>query len=140
MSGVSDQARIDRVEGDVATIRGEVGSLTREVGGLKADVKGLGSILGRIEQGVTRAQEKSEERDERSKPNLIAVISVLITIIATLVGGAWLVGGQLARLDERDARRDVELGVMRLQIERNDQRQWQQRFGGGRGGEQSASQ
>lgn len=93
--------RLDRVEGEVSSIRGEIGTLTRDVGSVQSDVKGLGAILGRIETGVERAQAKNDDRLERSKPNLTAVVSVLITIISILVGGAWLIGGQLAALSVR---------------------------------------
>jgi cell division protein FtsB len=103
------EARFNRVEGEMGSLRGEVSTLTNDVAGLKADVKGLGGILGRIEQGVLRAQEKSDEKEDRNKPNLIAVVSVLITIISIIVGGAWMIGGALARSDERDKQRDREI-------------------------------
>lgn len=108
--GGSHSGRLDRVEAEVATIR-------TEMGGLKADVKGLGAILGRIEQSVLRAQERDDSREERSKPNLVAVISVLITLISIIVGGAWLISGQLARQDERSE-------YQQRQIDRNEQRLW----------------
>jgi uncharacterized protein (UPF0335 family) len=123
MAGEHHEARIERVETEVQTVRTEMATLTRDVGGLKADVKGLGSILGRIEQGVLRAQEKSEERDLAGKPNLVAVVSVLITIISIIVGGAWLISGQLARMDERSQ------WVMK-QIDKNEQRIWRAHKGG----------
>lgn len=127
MSGVGDHdARIGRVESEVQTVRSEMSSLAGEVTIVKSDVKGLGAILGRIEQGVLRAQEKSEERDLASKPNLVAVVSVLITIISIIVGGAWVIGSQLARQDERS------IGLQR-QIDRNDQRLWDEHKGGARG-------
>lgn len=121
--GVHGQ-RLDRVENEVQAIRGDMSTLTSEVGGLKADVKGLGAILGRIEQGVLRAQEKTEEREAASKPNLVAVVSVLITIISIIVGGAWLISGQLSRMDERSV-------WIQRQIDRNEQRLWTNRGGGG---------
>lgn len=113
-AGMSDEnhaSRIDRVEGDVSSIRGEISALARDVGTVQSDVKGLGAILGRIEQGVVRSQEKSEEKADRAKPNLIAVISILITVISILIGGAWTIGAALARSDERDIQRTRELDV-----------------------------
>lgn len=124
MAGVDHhEARIGRVESEVSTIRGEMGALTGEVTSLKADVKGLGGILGRIEQGVLRAQEKSEEREVAGKPNLVAIVSVLITIISIIVGGAWLISGQLARMDERGH-------WIEKQLDRNEQRLWTSHQGG----------
>jgi hypothetical protein len=102
-------ARISRVEGEVGGLRQEVGTLTNDVAGLKADVKGLGGILVRIEQGVIRAQEKSDSKEDRNRPNLIAVVSVIITLISILVGGAWMIGGAIARGDERDIAQDRQL-------------------------------
>jgi hypothetical protein len=93
--------RIDRVEGEVSGIRADVASLTSDVTGLKIDVKGLGGILGRIEAGVNRAQEQSEQRATANKPNVVAIVSILITIITVLVGGAWVIGGSIARGQER---------------------------------------
>jgi hypothetical protein len=113
MPDVGDHSsRIDRVEIEMSGMRGEVLSLTNDVAGLKSDVKGLGNILGRIEQGVMRAQEKSEEKEQAGKPNLIAVVSVLITLISIIVGGAWLISGALARSDERDKQRDREISTI----------------------------
>lgn len=93
--------RIERVEAEVSGIRGDVASLTSDVTGLKIDVKGLGGILTRIEAGVNRAQEQSEQRATANKPNMVAVIAILITVITTLVGGAWVIGGSIARGQER---------------------------------------
>jgi hypothetical protein len=123
MSGVEHhEARVARVETEVQAIRGEMGALTGEVSGLKADVKGLGAILGRIEQGVLRAQERADEREVAGKPNLIAIVSVLITIISIIVGGAWLISGQLSRMDERSV-------WIQHMIDRNEQRIWLDRGG-----------
>lgn len=105
----SESARLDRVETEVATIRTEVGGLTRDLGVVRADVRGLGSILTRIEEGIGRSQERADKERDMARPNLIAVVSVLITIISIIVGGAWLISGQLARLDERSLRRDIEM-------------------------------
>lgn len=93
--------RIDRVEAEVTGIRGDVAALTSDVTGLKIDVKGLGGILSRIEAGVNRAQERSEERETANKPSVVAIVSILITIITVMVGGAWVIGGSIARNQER---------------------------------------
>lgn len=132
MSGGDHDARIGRVEGEVQTIRSEMGGLKSDVSSLKGDVKGLGSILGRIEQGVLRAQDKSEEREHASKPNLVAVVSVLITIISIIVGGAWLISGQLSRMDERSE-------WIQRQIDRTERRLWNGRaHHGGDGAERDS--
>jgi hypothetical protein len=117
MSGVEHDARIVRVESEVQSLRDGMGQLSTDLGNLKADVKGLASILGRIEQGVLRAQERSDEREVAGKPSIVALVSVLITVISIIVGGAWLISGQLSRMDERS------IWIQR-QIERNEQRLW----------------
>jgi outer membrane murein-binding lipoprotein Lpp len=93
--------RLDRVESDVATIRGEMGGLKNEVTEVRSDVRALGGILSRIEQSVTESQRQASSRELASRPNLVAVVSVLITLIVTLIGGSFMIGGQLARADER---------------------------------------
>lgn len=95
------EQRLGRVETDLDGVRSQMGVITQDVGSLKSDVRGLGSILERIERGVLHAQEKSEDREVAGRPNLVAVVSVLITIVSILVGGAWLIGGQLATLQAR---------------------------------------
>lgn len=109
--------RIDRVEGEVQAIRGEMGTLTKEVSDIRSDVRGLGAILGRIEQSVLRAQERDDHREDRAKPNIIAIVSVLITVISIIVGGAWVISGQLAQEHERSE-------WLQRSIERLDQRMW----------------
>lgn len=131
MSGVEHhEARLGHVEKEVQTVRQEMTSLGRDVGTLKADVKGLGAILGRIEQGVLAAQEKYDARDLAGKPNIVAVVSVLITIISIIVGGAWLISGQLSRMDERSV-------WIQRQIDKNEQRLWNGRVNGGTGGNEA---
>lgn len=110
--------RLDRLESDVITIRGEMGGLKTEMAEVKSDVRGLGAILSRIEQGVTESQRQASTRELAGRPNLMAIISVLVTIISILVGGAWLVGGSLARLEERSIRRDVEAQRMWVELDR----------------------
>jgi hypothetical protein len=116
-------ARIGRVESEMGGLRQEVGTLTTDMVGLKSDVKGLGGILGRIEEGVLRAQQKSEEKESASRPNFIAVISILITIISIIVGGAWAISGQLSRMDERDLQRNRELDLITKARDREFDRQ-----------------
>jgi hypothetical protein len=88
----------------VAGIRGDVNRI-------QADVKSLGSILERIEVGVLRSQEQQEEREQRSKQSPVAIATVIITVMSMLVGGAWISGSNIARLDERS-----------LWLERNQER------------------
>lgn len=102
MSDIAEHGqRIDRVEAEVSGIRADVNTLTSDMTGMKADIKGLSGILGRIEAGVNRAQEQSEQRATANKPKVEMVVSILITIITILVGGAWTIGGSLARSQER---------------------------------------
>jgi hypothetical protein len=129
MSGVDHEARLGRVEGEVQTVRTEVSALTNEFSGLKSDVKGLGSILTRIEQGVANAQQQWQDDKQASRLNPIALMGVLITIISIIVGGAWLISGQLAststRLEDSDKSigrmiemRDRELDLMEKRLDR----------------------
>lgn len=97
-----------------------LGRVESEVAGLKADVRGLGEVLGRIESGVLRAQEQAEHREQLSKPNITALISILITMISIIVGGAWIIGGSLSRQDERSE-------WVKGQLERQESRIWEER-------------
>jgi hypothetical protein len=118
----TDTARLDRVEHEVGAIRGEMGALTTEMGNIKADVRGLGAILSRIEVGVSKAQERADNREDRGKPNVTAVVSILISIFFTLVTGAWFVGGNLARVDERSIHQSREASRMWVEIDRAERR------------------
>lgn len=117
--------RLGRVEADVVSIREDFSTVTRDLDTVKSDIKALGGILVRIESGVQRAQEKSEERSERNRPNLTAIVSVLITIISILVGGAWLIGSSLATLDVRAVESLRERDEMRVELARLEDRTWQ---------------
>lgn len=117
MSEVDHGQRIGRVEAEVQSLHANVNALGLDVTGIKADVKGLGSILNRIERGIETAQERSAEREEHSKPNVTAVISILITMITIIVGGAWLISGSLSRQDERS-------DWVKGRLELIEQRQW----------------
>lgn len=102
MAGIGEHgARLDHVETEVRTIRSEMGELKSDVGRLSGDVRALGGILGRIEAGVERAQEKNEQKEQAGRPSIVALVSVLVTIISIIVGGAWMISGNLAKQEER---------------------------------------
>lgn len=119
--------RLDRVETEVSTIRNEMGGIKSEVSGLKAQMRGFGDVLQRIDAGVAAAQQRFEDDKQASRINPIALATVLISIISILVGGAWLVSGELARHDERSA-------FQQRSIDKIEQRQWDSRAAGGRYG------
>lgn len=121
----SEAARLDRVETEVSSIRTEQLQLRDEVGGLKATVQSFGAVLTRIEDGIVRAQERDDHAKERSRPNITAVISVLVTIILALVGGSWVTAGQIARQDERALAQVREMDQLHEWVARMDNRQWQ---------------
>jgi hypothetical protein len=121
-TGVEGGSRLDRLEGDVNSIRGEMNGLKTEMADVKADVRGLASILGRIEQGVIKAQERADHREDRARPSLVAVVSILITIIITLVGGAWSIGSSLAMLQERASHQREDTQRMWVEIDRAEAR------------------
>jgi hypothetical protein len=101
---VSEEAhsvRLDRVEGEVGAIRSEMSGMRTDMSQVQADVKGLGAILSRIEQGVLRAQEQQDQREALAKHSPVAIATVLVTIMSLLVGGAWMIGSNVARVDER---------------------------------------
>lgn len=117
--------RLDRVETEVSSIRTDIGGLKSELTGLKGDVRGLGSILQRIEEGVSQAQQRFETDKRDNRINPVAMASVLITIISILVGGAWLIGGQLSGLAVRTselANQRVVDAAERVIIERRIER------------------
>ncbi len=120
MSDADYGPRIANVEGEVRSLHQAVGAISTDLTGVKADVKGLGSILSRIEQGVLRSQEQAEHREQLSKPNVTAMISILITMISIIVGGAWIIGGSLSRQDERSE-------WVKSQLERQESRIWDER-------------
>ena len=72
--------RLSAVETEVQTIRTEMGGIRTEMVAVKSDVKGLGAILGRIEEGILRAQDQQDQKERLSKPNLVAIVSVIITV------------------------------------------------------------
>lgn len=110
MSVEEHGSRLDKVESEVSTIR-------TEMAGLKSDVRGLGSILSRIEQGVASAQQRFDDDKHASRVNPIALATVLLAIITTLIGGAWLIGGELARQDEQNI-------YQQRTIDTTERRQW----------------
>lgn len=100
-----------------------MGGLKTEMGRVQSDVKGLGAILSRIEQGMLRAQEQQDQREASSKHSPVAIATVLVTIMSLLVGGAWMIGSNISRMDERS------IWVEREQ-DRTDQRVWSIDHGG----------
>lgn len=122
--------RIDQVENEMKVIGTDVAGLKSDMSGLKADMRGFGTILQRIDDGVKDAMNRVETDKAAARLNPTAVASVLMTLISIIVGGAWLVSGQIARLDERDLRRDIEVIEMNKRIDRVDVRQWQDVKGG----------
>lgn len=118
----SDATRLDRVETEVYALRDEVG-------GLKASVQSFGAVLTRIEDGIIRAQERTDHQQDRNRPNITAIVSVLITIIFAMIGGSWMTAGQIARLDERANNTRREMDQMHLQQDRLEDRVWRGKFG-----------
>lgn len=113
VSEAEHNTRLTRVED-------EVGGIKNEVVGLKAQLRGFGDVLVRIEDGVKNYQQQWQDDKQAARINPIALTTILISIISILVGGAWLVSGNLARLDERSA-------TQQRWVERLDQRQWEKR-------------
>lgn len=120
MSDEAHGVRLDAVEREVSTIRTEMGGIKDNVGRLTADVRGLGDILQRIEAGVAQAHQRFDSDKEASRLNPVALGSVLLTIISVLVGGAWLISGELARHDERSAYQQRLIDLI-------EARQWEHR-------------
>lgn len=112
-------ARLDRVEGEVAEIRAGLGEL-------RSELRNVGSFIGRIEGTLRDWQEREDRRAAASKPNITALVSMLITIVSILIGGAWLIAGQTARFDERDRQRDREIERMKDEMDRIEARVWRQ--------------
>jgi hypothetical protein len=126
---VSEEAqgvRLDRVEAEVQTITNDMGTLKTDMSGLRAGMKGLGDVLQRIEANVSTAQQQWQDDKHASRINPVALATVLVSVISILVGGAWVIGGQLARQDERGV-------YQQRMLDRVEQRQWASRIGGDRG-------
>jgi len=104
----SNTRRLDRVESDVS-------SLTSAVGELRGDVRSFGQILARIENSIASNEGREERARLARQPNALAYASAIFGLFSASIGGAWLIGGQLSRLDERDIQRDRQL----LHIERD---------------------
>lgn len=104
-------------------VEGEIGGIKTAVAQLKIQMQGLGDILSRIEGGISQAQQQALEDKRGSRVNPVALATVLISIITVLIGGAWLVGGELARHDERSIHQQHMVDQIEL-------RQWQQHTGG----------
>jgi hypothetical protein len=113
----------------LARVEKEVGGIQNEITGLKAQMRGFGDILNRIEQGVAAAQQRFDDDKQAARINPIAVAAILITIITTLVGGAWVVSGELSK-------HDAVSEFQQKMLDRMEQRQWE---GGHRGSQAPAS-
>lgn len=120
--------RITRAEDDIDGLKS---NMIR----LEVQMKGFGDILSRIEVGIRDAQ--NDLHSKRINP--IALATVLISMLTFMIGGAWLISGQLSRTDVRltdqqatitqlVAMRDRELDGVQHRIDRLDDR-------GGHGGE-----
>lgn len=123
MGDETHSVRLDRVENEVGVIRSELGGIKTEMGRVQADVKGLGGILARIEQGVLRAQEQQEQKEASSRISPMALATVFVTVMSMLVGGSWMISGNIARMDERSIWQQKVL-------DRNEQRLWDGAHGG----------
>jgi hypothetical protein len=132
------EAEADGMRSEMGGIKAEMSGIKSDVSGLKSDVKAFGGILSRIEQGVARNQERSEEKESQGRPSLVAMISVLITLISIIVGGAWVISGSLARQDASITRadqtaavlvavRDREVDQLKTRIDRNEEHIWDNR-------------
>jgi hypothetical protein len=136
---VSEEAygpRLERVENDVSSVKQDVGELKNGFTRVQADVRGLGGILERIERGVSEAQQQWQDEKHAARLNPVAMGSVLLTIISILVGGSWLISGEIARQDERSIHLQRAVEKTDREIELQGDRQWQLR--GGRNGSTSA--
>jgi hypothetical protein len=111
--GDSAATRLGRLEADV-------GGLKIGFGRLEADVRNFGAILGRIEDGIVRAQTEAADKERLSKPPVVAVVAVLITLIMALISGAYISGANYARLDERTLSQQRELRLLHNHGVRSD--------------------
>ncbi|MFN3991271.1 MAG: hypothetical protein ACK4IS_13565 [Erythrobacter sp.] len=98
----STTRRLDRVESDVS-------ALATAVSDLRGDVRGFGQVLVRIENSITNNEGRMERERLAKQPNALAFASAMFTVLVTLIGGAWVISGQLSRLDERDIQRDKQV-------------------------------
>lgn len=115
----SNTRRLDRVETEVSEIRS---GLTE----LRTELRGLGQFMSRIERALESRDAQEVVERQASRPNIIAIAAVLFSIVSALIGGAWIVGGQTARFDERDHQRDREVARIVRELDRVEARQWQQ--------------
>lgn len=112
--------RLDRVEIEVSEIRTGMAEM-------RSELRGLSGFMSRIERALESRDRDDAEDRKASRPNIIAIVAVLISIISALIGGAWLIGGQNARFDERDRQRDRELARVITELDRVEARQWEAR-------------
>lgn len=128
MSEETHSVRLDRVESEVGAMRSDMGGLRTEVSNVQADVRSLGTILKRIEEGMLRAQDQQDQKEAQSRHSPVAVATVLITFMSMLVGGAWMIGSNAARMDERT-------NMLLREQDRTDARMWYIDHGGQQRGE-----
>lgn len=116
----SNTRRLDRVESDVASLSS---SLTK----VEAKIDGFGAVLGEIKEGIKTRDHREAQSELAKRPSIVAIISVLATVVAGLIGGAWVIGYALGSLNERDEQRDKEVSRMHGEIDRLEARQWNRR-------------
>ena len=113
----SNTRRLDRVETEVDALRGVVSEV-------RSDIRSVVVAVGEIKDSLkTRDSREAEER-HASRPNIYAISAVLFSVLSALIGGAWIIGGTTARLDERDIQRDKQLARIELEMDRIEARQW----------------
>jgi hypothetical protein len=111
----STTRRLDRVESDVA-------ALTTAVVKVESGLQNVSAVLGRIESSIVERDQREERVRLAKEPNPLAVGVAIFSVIVSLIGGAWTIGGQLSRLDARDLQRDAQLERMDRRTERLEDR------------------
>lgn len=114
----SNTRRLDRVETEVDALR----TVVAEVRG---DMRSVIIGLGEIKDSLKTRDRQDEESRRAGRPNIVAIVAVLVSIVSAMIGGAWVIGGLTARLDERDLQRDRQMARMEREIDRLESRQWQ---------------
>jgi hypothetical protein len=109
-------SRLDRVEG-------EVGAIQTRMAAMDGKIDIVASALTDIKTTLRTWESSQARRDELAKPPVVAIVSVLISVIAMLVGGAYLIGGQVAQSAEVDKRRDREINRLWNEHDRLEERQ-----------------
>lgn len=123
-SGSASQ-RMDRIETQVSTLSSTVTALSTALGEFRGELRTVAASLASIVSNLEKRDREEAEAQRASKPNVVAIIAVMVTIISALIGGAWLISGQLSRFDERDLQRDKQVAKMQLEIQTLERRQWE---------------